>query len=80
MSDDDLVFVTPDQRVTRGEYRDRLARAVTVLRELGVGPGGGIGVALQNCPQFYELIGAASVLGAKAVPVAWRKRPPSPKR
>ena len=31
-----------------------------------------VGVALQNYPQLYELIGAASTLGAKAVPVAWR--------
>jgi long-chain acyl-CoA synthetase len=72
MAGDDIVFVTPDARVSRDEYRSRLARAVTVLRELGIGEGGAIGVALQNCPQFYELIGAASMLGARAVPVAWR--------
>ena len=72
MTEDDIVFVTPDRRVSRAEYRNRLARAVSVLRELGIGAGDGIGVALQNCPQFYELIAAASTLGAKAVPVAWR--------
>lgn len=72
MSDDDIVFVTPDRRISRGEYRGRLARAVTVLRELGIGEDDCIGVALQNCPEFYELIGAASTIGAKAVPVAWR--------
>ncbi len=68
----EIVFATPDRQVSRAEYRSRLARAVGVLRELGIGEGDAIGVALQNCPEFYELIGAASTLGAKAVPVAWR--------
>jgi long-chain acyl-CoA synthetase len=72
MATDDIVFVAGDWRVSREEYRSRLARAVTVLRDLGIGAGDGIGVALRNCPQFFELIGAASTLGAKAVPVAWR--------
>ena len=69
---DDVVLVLGDWRVTRAEYADRLARAVTVLRDLGIGEGGCIGVALRNCPQFFELFAAAGQVGAKSVPVAWR--------
>ena len=69
---DDIVLVAGDWRVTRAEYASRLARAVTVLRDLGVGEGGCIGVALRNCPQFFELIAAAGLIGAKAAPIAWR--------
>jgi len=72
MPGDETVFVTVDRRISRDEYESRLARAASVLREFGVGAGDTIGVALQNCPQFFELLGAAGALGAKAVPVAWR--------
>ncbi len=68
----DIVFVTLNRRVSRAEYHSRLARAVRVLRDLGLGTGDSIGVALQNCPQFYELLAAASNIGVRTVPVAWR--------
>ncbi len=70
--DDDIVFVAGDDRVSRGEYRNRFARAVSVLRGLGVGEGDCIGVALRNCPEFFELLSAASALKARTVPIAWR--------
>ena len=70
--EDDFVFVAGDWRVSRAEYRDRVARAVTVLRDMGVGSGDCIGIALRNTPQFFELIAATAALGAKAVPIAWR--------
>ncbi|MBV1686790.1 AMP-binding protein [Novosphingobium sp. G106] len=69
---DDIVLVAGDWRVSRAEYADRLARAITVLRDLGVEEGGCIGVALRNCPQFFELFAAAGLIGAKSVPIAWR--------
>jgi long-chain acyl-CoA synthetase len=72
MSPDDVVLVAGDWRVTRRQYASRLARAITVLRDLGLGEGGCIGVALRNCPQFFELFAAAGLMGAKSVPVAWR--------
>lgn len=72
MSPDDVVLVAGDWRVTRAEYAGRLARAITVLRDLGLSEGGCIGVALRNCPQFFELFAAAGLIGAKSVPVAWR--------
>jgi long-chain acyl-CoA synthetase len=69
---DDIVFVADDWRVSRTEYQNRVARAATVLRGIGVGAGDSIGVALRNCPQFFELLAAASALQAKTVPIAWR--------
>jgi long-chain acyl-CoA synthetase len=70
--EDEIVFVAGDWRVSRADYRDRVARASTVLREMGVGAGDSIGIALRNTPQFFELLAAASALKAKAVPIAWR--------
>jgi long-chain acyl-CoA synthetase len=72
MTDDDVLFVCGDLRVTRSEYRHRVARAASVLRDMGLGPGGCVGIALRNRPQFFELVAAASLLQAKAVPIAWR--------
>lgn len=69
---EDIVLVAGDWRVSRAEYAGRVARAITVLRDLGVAEGGCIGVALRNCPQFFELFAAAGLMGAKSVPVAWR--------
>jgi len=69
---EDIVLVAGDWRVSRAEYAGRLARAITVLRDLGVAEGDCIGVALRNCPQFFELFAAAGLMGAKSVPIAWR--------
>jgi long-chain acyl-CoA synthetase len=72
MSPHDVVLVAGDWRITRAEYASRLARSITVLRDLGLGEGDCIGVALRNCPQFFELFAAAGLSGAKSVPIAWR--------
>jgi long-chain acyl-CoA synthetase len=39
---------------------------------MGIRAGDCIGIALRNGPQFFELLGAATAMGAKAVLVAWR--------
>ena len=57
---DDIVFVANDWRVSRAQYADRVARAAAILRDIGVEAGDCIGVALRNCPQFFELLTAAS--------------------
>jgi long-chain acyl-CoA synthetase len=72
VTETEIVFAADDWHVSRAEYLSRMARATTVLRALGIGQGDCVGVALRNCPQFYELLGAASSRGAKAVPIAWR--------
>jgi long-chain acyl-CoA synthetase len=70
--DDDIVLVAGEQRVSRGQYRDRLARARILLEQLGIGAGDCIGIALRNRPEFFELLAAATMLAARSVPIAWR--------
>jgi long-chain acyl-CoA synthetase len=72
VGEDDIVFVADERRVSREEYQARIAKAVTLLRDIGVGAGDRIGVALRNCPQFFELLAAATAIKAKTVPIAWR--------
>jgi long-chain acyl-CoA synthetase len=72
LAPDDIVLISGDVKLSRAQYRDRVARAMTVLGELGVGEGGCIGIALRNCPQFFEVAAAAGMVGAQSVPVAWR--------
>ncbi|MBW8783793.1 MAG: AMP-binding protein [Novosphingobium sp.] len=71
-ADGDILFVCGARRVSRAEHRERVARAATVLGELGVDNGDTVGIALRNCPEFFELLAAAAAIGAKAVPIAWR--------
>lgn len=74
MSGSDVVFVAGEWRVTRRQYEDRVSRATTVLDQLGLAQGDRLGIALRNRPQFFELLAAASNLGAKAVPMSWRSK------
>jgi len=68
----DVLFALGDQRLTRGEFADRALRAQAFLAAKGIGPGDRIGIAFRNRPQFYELMTAATALGAGSVPIAWR--------
>jgi long-chain acyl-CoA synthetase len=72
LADNDIVLVAGVRRVTRRQYRERAARARVLLEALGVGAGDTIGVALRNRPEFFELLAAATALGARSVPIAWR--------
>ena len=69
---DDVVLVLGEQRVTRGQFHDRALRAQAFLASRGIGKGDRIGVALRNRPQFFEVMAAATALGATTVPIAWR--------
>lgn len=68
----EVIFVVGDERVTRGQFLDRVARAQTFLAGQGIGPGKKIGIAYRNRVQFFELMAAAGALGAAIVPIAWR--------
>ncbi len=72
MGDNDVVLVLGGHRVTCGEFRDRVLRAQTFLASRGIAKGDRIGIALRNRPQFFELMAAATALGATTVPIAWR--------
>jgi long-chain acyl-CoA synthetase len=67
-----VIMVCGDRRLTRHEFADRVARAVSTLRQIGIGEGDCIGIALRNRPEYFELLAAAAHLGAKSVPIAWR--------
>jgi long-chain acyl-CoA synthetase len=71
-NDDDIVLVAGEQRISRRQFRERVARASIVLEQLGAGAGDTIGIALRNRPEFLELLGAATRVGARSVPIAWR--------
>ena len=68
----EVIFVVGDERTTRGQFEDRVARAMRFLADRGIGPGGKIGIAYRNRVQFFELMAAAGQLGAAIVPIAWR--------
>jgi long-chain acyl-CoA synthetase len=52
---------------TYGEYADRVARAVTGLRELGVSPGDRVVLMFRNVPEFHVLDVATVFCGATPV-------------
>ena len=69
---DDVVLVLGEQRLNRAQFQDRALRAQAVLAGKGIAKGDRIGVALRNRPQVFELLAAATALGATTVPIAWR--------
>lgn len=71
-NDDDIMLVAGEQRISRRQFRERVARGRIVLEQLGIGSGDTIGIALRNRPEFLELLAAATAVGARSVPIAWR--------
>ncbi len=60
------------ETVTYAELDRRAARTAAGLRGLGVGRGGVVAVLLYNCPEFLEVMFAASRIGAIFMPINWR--------
>jgi len=69
---DSAMLVLGEQRLTREEFQNRALRAQSFLASKGIGKGDRIGIAFRNRPQFYELMTAATALGATSIPIAWR--------
>jgi len=69
---DNALLVMGEQRVSKEEFQDRSLRAQAFLALRGIGRGDRIGIAFRNRPQFYELMTAATALGATSIPIAWR--------
>jgi long-chain acyl-CoA synthetase len=63
-----------DRIVSYGELYGRACRAARVLRDLGVGTGDRVALALPNSPEFFELSTGAAMLGAEVVPISWRAK------
>jgi acyl-CoA synthetase (AMP-forming)/AMP-acid ligase II len=69
---DRTALVHEGQRVTHGEYLERVGRLAAGLAAAGIGSGDRIAVLAQNSPEFLDLYGAAAWLGAILVPINWR--------
>ena len=64
-----------DERVTRAELEARADRLARRLRDLGVGQGDMVTIALPNSVGFFAALVAAWKLGAIPQPVSWRLPP-----
>ena len=56
---------------SRADLEDRVLRAATGLRALGVEAGDAVALLLRNDFAFFEASYAAVAIGAYAVPVNW---------
>ncbi|CAN5851039.1 fatty acid--CoA ligase FadD11 [soil metagenome] len=54
---------------TFAEYGDKVARATTALKAMGLGPGERIVLMLRNCPEFHVLDMAALMCGATPISI-----------
>src|SRR4051794_22315237 len=57
---------------TWAQLDDRVGRAATALRELGVDAGDRVALIAENDPRVFEIQFAAMRLGALFVPLNWR--------
>lgn len=69
-------IIEPDRTYTWAEFGDRVARAATVLANLGVKRGGRFGILALNSFRQAELMHAGYWMGAIPVPVNTRLAPP----
>ncbi len=69
-------IIEPDRTYTWAEFGDRVARAATVLANLGVRQGGRFGILALNSFRQAELMHAGYWMGAIPVPVNTRLAPP----
>lgn len=67
-----IALVEGDRRTTYRELADRVARTITVLRDLGVREGTRVAVLAQNSTQFVELWLAVPMSGAILAPLNTR--------
>ena len=69
-----LIF--PERSLTYTELVDAAYVQARRLRALGVESGDSVGILMANCPEFIELLLGANLLGAIAVPLNARYKPP----
>jgi long-chain acyl-CoA synthetase len=69
------VIVFQGRSVTSEQFEDRVLRAMTGFKELGVGEGDAVLILLRNDPVFLEAMMAVGKLGAYPVPANWHGNP-----
>jgi acyl-CoA synthetase (AMP-forming)/AMP-acid ligase II len=68
--------IFPERRLTYAELIDAAWQHARSLRALGVGQGSHVGILMANCPEYVELLLGTCLLGACAVPMNARYKPP----
>lgn len=70
----DSTIVIGEHHVARQTLLDHGSRAATVLEEVGVREGDAIALLIRNDPCYFEILHAASLLGAYVVPLNWHSK------
>lgn len=73
---DKPALIVGDARRSYGELAGRVNRLARALRRAGVGVGDGVGAALHNGAEWFELLNAVGLLGAQLVPLGYRLKGP----
>ncbi len=69
---DENCLVLNDNKITHGEFKDKVDKIASALKARGVTKGDRLAVLAQNCLEYIYLYGVAAKLGAIAVPINWR--------
>jgi long-chain acyl-CoA synthetase len=64
-------IVVGEERIESKELNERIARATSGFRSLGVGLGDGVAMCLRNDVEFLEVSLGAGALGGYAIPINW---------
>lgn len=70
------VLIFPDHRQTYAELCDRAYKRAASFAGLGIGPDDHIGILMANCPEYIECLLGAQLIGALAIPMNARYKPP----
>src|SRR3954469_15047630 len=65
------MIIGGERIITYPEIHDRIARAATGLRSLGVAGGTPVAMMLRNDFALFEVSGCAAALGSPMVPINW---------
>ena len=71
-----LAVVFEERRVTYAEFAARVRRFANALASGGLQRQARLAVLAQNCPEYFEAVGAAELTGFIAVTLNWRLSPP----
>ena len=65
------MIISGERRISYPEIQERIARAASGFRALGVRDGAPVGLMLRNDFAFFEASVAAAMLGSPVVPINW---------
>ena len=65
------MIISGERQISYDALLERIARAVTGLKSLGLQGGAAVGMMLRNDFAFFEVSGASAALGSPVVPINW---------